>query len=93
MQREVQVHWLYDQETNIVDGLVNETDLASVCIDRRPEVEAILRLTLSKKNLTPAQVPLIHAWSLYKSDKIHFFFVNDQQNDLLKVQHPTACNQ
>lgn len=92
MRATVEVHWLYDQEAQIVDGLKEEAHLQSVCIDKRPEVDAILRLTLAKKELAPTEDLKIHAWSLLKGEKLHFFFVNDQQNDLLKAQHPTACN-
>lgn len=87
-----EVHFLWDQETDVVDGLKDEADLKSICIDKDIVAELLLRLTLDKKGILLSDSLKIHAWSLKKDGTNHYFFTNDQQNDLLKAQHPTACN-
>ena len=93
MQRAIEVHWLYHGPAEMVNQLVDNQSIESICIDKRPEVEAVLRLTLFQKNITPSESLKIHAWALYNPDKIHFFFLNDQQNNLLVARHQPACNQ
>lgn len=87
------VVWLYDWGFNSeLDSLKSNPYKISVCIDKEPKVEAILRLTLNKLELNPFKVSNIHCWSVEDEELKKYYFLNDEQNNFVKQELITSCS-
>lgn len=86
------IHFAYNRGDHAVFQLLMCHDRESVCIDKTPAVEAALRLTLAHHGLNPFTVGNIHCWKVETIHKIHYFFVDDEQNELVKQGFNTACD-
>jgi hypothetical protein len=67
-------------------------DRESVCIDKDPVAEAILRTSLDQLGLVPTEDLRVHLWKLPIAEHLHYFFIDDEQNNLIKQGFTTACS-
>lgn len=67
-------------------------DRQSICIDKEVIAESLLRVTLANHGLDPFSVGNIHCWKVELEHKIHWFFIDDEQNELVKQGFTTACS-
>jgi hypothetical protein len=91
MKMKAFVHWNYDKE--LETSLLNSSQKTSVCIDTDKAAEALLRLTLNRLNVSISDQlsMIIHCWSIQDLNDRHYYFINDQQNNLIKEGFQTAC--
>ena len=85
------IHYKYGHGKESVFQLLMCWDRKSICIDKDPIAEALLRVTLAHHNADPFTGMSIHCWTVETEHKIHWFFIDDEQNDLVKQGFITAC--
>jgi hypothetical protein len=86
----VKVHWLYNKELSAVEPLLQIEDRISVCIDKDTVVESLLRVILSQLETDPFEIDKIHCWITHNNTQ--FYFINDLQNDLVKINKVEGCS-
>jgi hypothetical protein len=87
----VKIHWLYNKGLEAISTLAISEDIESICIDKDPTAEAILRSVLHQLGLVPTEDLRIHLWKLQVAEYLHYFFIDDEQNNLIKQRFSTAC--
>lgn len=91
-QKTVKVHWLHSKGPEAIFALKMSHDREPVCIDKDSTVEAILRSTLAQLELEPTSNLKIHSWKLPVAEQLHYFFIDDEQNNLVKQGFTTVCS-
>lgn len=91
-QKTVKVHWLHSKGPEAVFALRMSHDKESVCINKDSTADAILRSTLAQLELEPTSGLKIHSWKLSSAEQLHYFFIDDEQNNLVKQGFTTACS-
>ncbi len=81
------VMWLWGAGLECAIEASKTAGFHSICIDKEPEIESILRLVLDHKGIIPTQDMLIHGW---KADK-YLFFLDQSQHEELTKRYITAC--
>lgn len=87
----IKVHWLHSKGPEVCLPLLAYPDRESICIDNDPGAEAILRLTLDYQKIIPDENIRIHLWALKLNEILHYFFLDDSQNHIIKQGCITAC--
>lgn len=92
MKKQLKIHWLHSKGPEAVFSLLMSHDRESVCIDKDPVAEAALRVTLDNLGLIPSEDLRVHLWQLPVAEHLHYFFIDDEQNNLIKQGFTTACS-
>lgn len=92
MKKQFKIHWLHSKGPEAVFALLMSHERKSICIDTSPVAEAILRIALDLVGLQPVETLRVHLWQVPIADDLHYFFIDDDQNDLVKQGFTSACN-
>lgn len=91
VNKQLKIHWLHSKGPKVIFSLLMSHDREPVCIDKDPIAEAALRVTLAQKGITPTEDLKIHLWKLPTINHLHYFFIDDEQNNLIQEGFNSVC--
>ncbi len=83
---------MYGKPLEDILDLLQANNRESICIDKNPGAEYVLRLILDKNNVLPSEEMHIHCWSIKTEATLDFWFVDDLQNSIIKQGFSTVCS-
>lgn len=85
----VKAHWLHSKGPEAVFALRMSCDKEPVCIDKDLTARTVLHNTLTQLQLEHTHDLEIYSWKMLAAKQLHYFFIDSDQNSLVKQEFTT----